>query len=49
MIYTTADEQKHEVSNLTNCSSYMELPKMPIKRVMKIGAKISVPFLRVCI
>jgi hypothetical protein len=39
MIYTTADEQKQEVSNLTNCSSYMELPKMPIKRVMKKGQK----------
>ena len=37
MVYTTADNQKEEVSNITDCSTYMELPKMPMKRVMKKG------------
>lgn len=40
MVYTTADKQKEEVNSITDCSTYMELPKMPkTKRVISKGQK----------
>lgn len=37
LLYTTADNQKEEVNNITDCSNYMEIPKLPSKRKTKKG------------